>query len=69
MSLVPTQVFDLSGRVALITGGATGIGLMIARGLGAAGAKVYIAGRRQAVLDKIVQSWEPSHGAAVAYVQ
>jgi len=37
--------FDLSGKVAIVTGGNGGIGLGIAQGLAAAGAKVAIAGR------------------------
>jgi 2-deoxy-D-gluconate 3-dehydrogenase len=37
--------FDLSGRVAIVTGGNGGIGLGMARGLAAAGATVVIAGR------------------------
>jgi 2-dehydro-3-deoxy-D-gluconate 5-dehydrogenase len=37
--------FDLKGRVAVVTGGNGGIGLGMARGLAAAGAKVVIAGR------------------------
>jgi gluconate 5-dehydrogenase len=37
--------FDLSGKKALVTGGNTGIGLGIARGLARAGAKVAIVGR------------------------
>ena len=37
--------FDLSGRIALVTGGNGGIGLGIARGLAKAGAAVVIAGR------------------------
>lgn len=66
-SLAPSALFDLSGRVALVTGGGTGIGLMIARGLGAAGAKVYIAGRRREVLDEVVASWDKTvYGTAVA---
>ncbi|KAL1720454.1 hypothetical protein EV715DRAFT_289418 [Schizophyllum commune] len=44
------SLFDLSDRVALVTGGGTGIGLMIARGLASNGAKVYIGGRREDVL-------------------
>jgi 2-deoxy-D-gluconate 3-dehydrogenase len=37
--------FDLSGKVAIVTGGNGGIGLGMARGLAAAGAKVVVAGR------------------------
>jgi 2-dehydro-3-deoxy-D-gluconate 5-dehydrogenase len=40
------QLFDLSGRVAVVTGGNAGIGLAIARALGEAGAAVALAGRR-----------------------
>lgn len=49
--------FDLTGRVALVTGSARGLGFEIARGLAAAGAKVYVngtdQGRAQAAVDKI----------------
>lgn len=38
-------LFDLSGRVALVTGGNGGIGLGMARGLAACGARVIVAGR------------------------
>jgi 2-dehydro-3-deoxy-D-gluconate 5-dehydrogenase len=40
------KLFDLTGRVAVITGGNTGIGLGIAKGLAEAGAAIVIAGRR-----------------------
>lgn len=40
-----THPFDLTGRVALVTGAARGLGLEMARALGAAGAHVFIGGR------------------------
>jgi len=39
------QLFDLSGRVAVITGGNGGIGLGMAKGMAAAGATIVVAGR------------------------
>jgi NAD(P)-dependent dehydrogenase (short-subunit alcohol dehydrogenase family) len=45
------SVFSLAGRVALITGGGTGIGLEIARCMVQAGATVIITGRRESVLQ------------------
>jgi NAD(P)-dependent dehydrogenase (short-subunit alcohol dehydrogenase family) len=46
------SVFSLAGRVALITGGGTGIGLEIARCMVLAGATVIITGRRESVLQE-----------------
>ena len=43
--------FDLSGRLALVTGGGGGLGFAIARGLAAAGARIVINGRNRAKLD------------------
>ena len=40
------KLFDLTGRVAVITGGNAGIGFGMAQGLAAAGAAIVIAGRR-----------------------
>lgn len=40
------DLFDLSGKVAVVTGGTRGIGLMMARGLLQAGARVYISSRK-----------------------
>jgi len=42
------SLFDLKGRVALVTGGNGGIGLGMARGLAGAGAAVAVAGRNRA---------------------
>src|SRR5579863_7079091 len=39
------RLFDLSGRLALVTGSSDGIGLALARGLGQAGARVVLNGR------------------------
>lgn len=41
-----TQLFDLTGKRALVTGGTRGIGLMMARGLLQAGARVVISSRK-----------------------
>ncbi|XP_044717727.1 short chain dehydrogenase domain-containing protein [Hirsutella rhossiliensis] len=49
-ALTKEDLFDLSGKVALITGGGSGLGLMMAQSLAANGAKVYICGRTK---DKI----------------
>ncbi len=46
----------LEGKVALITGGGTGIGSAVARRFVAEGARVCISSRRQSVLDKVAQS-------------
>lgn len=45
------QLFDLSGRRALVTGGNSGIGEAMARALGLAGAQVLLVARRQPELD------------------
>jgi NAD(P)-dependent dehydrogenase (short-subunit alcohol dehydrogenase family) len=46
-----SELFDVSGKAALVTGGSRGIGEMIARGLVQAGARVIIASRKTAELE------------------
>ncbi|CAE6436428.1 unnamed protein product [Rhizoctonia solani] len=55
------KVFGVSGLTALVSGGGTGIGLMMAKGLAANGAKVYIGGRRREVVEKAAAT----HGAGI----
>jgi len=46
------NAFDLTDVIAVVTGGGTGIGLMISTTLMANGAKVYIVGPKQDELDE-----------------
>ena len=47
-------LFDLTGKVAVVTGGTRGIGLMMARGLLQAGASVYVSSRKPEAGDSAV---------------
>lgn len=51
-----TQAFSLSGQLALVTGGGTGLGYAMSAALLAAGARVVITGRRADILEKAVDS-------------
>src|SRR3954465_2303918 len=55
---MPAKLFDLTGRVALVTGGNKGLGKAMARGLAEAGADVVISSRHEdelrAALDEIL---------------
>ncbi|KAH7358687.1 rhamnolipids biosynthesis 3-oxoacyl-reductase [Plectosphaerella cucumerina] len=51
------NLFNLSGKVALVTGGGSGIGLMATQALASNGAKVYITGRTREKLDRVVDMY------------
>ncbi len=48
------QLFDLSGKTALVTGGSRGLGLQMAQALGEAGAKIVLSSRKAADLEEAV---------------
>ncbi|MGH7820163.1 MAG: SDR family NAD(P)-dependent oxidoreductase, partial [Candidatus Binatia bacterium] len=50
------EMFDLGGKVAIVTGASRGLGLEVAEGLAEAGAKVTITGRRRKWLDSAEQA-------------
>ncbi|MDN4590576.1 oxidoreductase [Xenophilus aerolatus] len=58
----------LDGKIALVTGGSTGIGLGAAQELVSQGARVFITGRRQAELDAAVAALGPAATAIRADV-
>lgn len=61
-----TRLFDLSGRVALITGASRGIGEATARLLAEQGAHVIVSSRKQQDLDVVAASIEAGGGKATA---
>jgi 2-deoxy-D-gluconate 3-dehydrogenase len=60
------NLFDLKGRVAIVTGGNGGIGLGMARGLAAAGAAVVIAARNAEKSARAVKNLKEFGGRAMA---
>ena len=60
------QLFDLAGRVVVVTGGNGGIGLGMARGLAQAGAAVAIVGRNEAKSEAAVAELVAAGGKAIA---
>ena len=48
------QLFDLTGKTALVTGGSRGLGLQMAHALGEAGARIMLSSRKAADLEEAV---------------
>ncbi|HIE75615.1 MAG TPA: SDR family oxidoreductase [Gammaproteobacteria bacterium] len=52
------QLFDLTGKVALITGGTKGLGLQMAEALGEQGASIFISARTASEVEQVVKDLE-----------
>ncbi|KAL1610084.1 hypothetical protein SLS60_001749 [Paraconiothyrium brasiliense] len=63
-----SKLFDVSHVTALVTGGGTGIGLMITQALVANGAKVYITSRREEVLQRTEELYNTGPGKIIPLV-
>jgi 2-deoxy-D-gluconate 3-dehydrogenase len=63
-----TSIFDLSGKVAIVTGGNGGIGLGMARGLAEAGADIAIVGRNEAKSNAAVDEIRQRGAKAISVV-
>ncbi len=60
------SLFDLTGKVALVTGSSRGIGRAIAEELAAQGAKVVISSRKQEACDEVAAEINAAHGDGTA---
>lgn len=56
-NLANAKLFDVSSVTAVISGGGTGLGQMMAEALCSNGSKVYIIGRRKEPLDAVVEQY------------
>jgi NAD(P)-dependent dehydrogenase (short-subunit alcohol dehydrogenase family) len=61
------QLFSLHGKVALVTGASSGLGVALARGLARAGANVVVTARRQELIEQTAAMVRGYGGEAEAY--
>jgi 2-deoxy-D-gluconate 3-dehydrogenase len=66
--MMTTRLFDLDGKVAIVTGGNGGIGLGMARGLAEAGADIVIVGRNEAKSNAAVDDIKQRGAKAISVV-
>lgn len=62
------KLFDLTGKVALITGGVHGLGMAMAKGLGHAGAKIVVNDLSQEAINKAMAEYKSEGIEAYGYV-
>lgn len=60
--------FDVTGKIALVTGGGTGVGKAVSRSLSAEGWRVVITGRRKDVLEAAAAALSAESGNEVSWV-
>ena len=66
MSATCPRLFDLTGKVAIVTGSSRGIGLAIAAAMAEHGAKVVISSRKQDACDEVAHAINAQHGNGTA---
>ena len=60
-------MFDLTGRVAVVTGGSSGLGVLFGHALAKQGATVVMLARREEKLKKVVADIKEQHNASAGY--
>ena len=63
-----TNLFDLTGKVALITGGTHGLGLAMAEGLGSAGAELVVTSTTPSKLEEAIKYYQSKGFKATGYI-
>src|SRR5206468_12958630 len=58
------ELFNLTGKTAIVTGGSSGLGVVFARALALAGARVVLAARRAEKLQEVARQIQYSGGLA-----
>lgn len=62
--MATSELFDLTGRVAIVTGSTKGIGRAMVQGLARAGASVVVSSRKQELCDQVAAEIAEATGAA-----